>query len=82
MNYWKQSVLALLGLSVLALAGCAQSQKAADGGPGPNAADKAAMAAQQQNGAQNAARQAAAAKAQADASSAAKAKGAAGTTGK
>lgn len=71
----------MLGLSVLALAGCAQSEKAPDGGPAPNAADKAAMAAQQQNGGQDAARQAAAAKAQAEGSSAAKAKGAAGTTG-
>lgn len=81
MNHWKQSVLALFGLSVLALAGCAQSQKAADGGPAPNAADRAAMAAEQQKVGQNAAAQAAAAKAQADASAAAKAKGSAGTTG-
>ncbi len=82
MKYWKQSILALLGLSVLALAGCSQAPTAPDGGPGPTAADKAAAAAAQQNGGQ-AAKEAALArgKAGANAASTAKAAPAAGTTG-
>ena len=67
MNHWKQSALALLGLSVLLITGCSQSHDPAGSAPGPNEADKAAVAAAQQNAAargtaaQNAAGQGAAA---------------------
>jgi len=67
MNHWKQSTLALLGLSILFLTGCSQSQGPAGSAPGPNEADKAAAAVAHQNAAergaaaQNAAAQSAAA---------------------
>ena len=67
MNHWKQSTLALLGLSILFLTGCSQSQGPAGSAPGPNEADKAAEADAHQNAAergaaaQNAAAQGAAA---------------------
>ena len=68
MNYWKQFTLALLGLSVLLITGCSQSQAPAGSGPEPNEADKAGAAFSQQNAAargaaaQNAAAQSAAAR--------------------
>ena len=68
MNHWKQSTLALLGLSALFLTGCSQSQGPAGSAPGPNEADKAAEAVAPQSSAargaaaQNAAAQSAAAR--------------------
>ena len=84
MNHWKQSTLALLGLSILFLTGCSQSQGPAGSAPGPNEADKAAAAVAHQNAAERgAAAQAAAAQRGAGQNAAAQhsAAPAAGTTG-
>ena len=84
MNHWKQSTLALLGLSILFLTGCSQSKGPAGSAPGPNEADKAAEADAHQNAAERgAAAQAAAAQRGAGQNAAAQhsAAPAAGTTG-
>ncbi len=63
MTYWKRCAAVFAAFSVLALAGCGHSQGSADGGPGPNAMDKAAESNAQKNSPAQAAQSAAAARA-------------------
>lgn len=63
MTHWKPCAAVFAAFSVLALAGCGHSQDSADGGPGPNANDKAAEANTQKNSPAQAAQAAAAARA-------------------
>ena len=63
MTHWKRCAAVFAAFSILALAGCGHSQDAADGGPGPNANDRAAEANMQKNSPAQAAQAAAAGRA-------------------